>query len=252
MTTLKASASRCVLIGDVVRSRATTDRQALHDALEAALAAADAAVPPVTGLRVTVGDEFQGTYATLGEAVEAALRVRLALLPDVDTRFGLGRGEVAVLDARRGIEDGPGWWAARAAIEAVDEVAGRAATRLARTAYRAAPPGDALNTGDGGVTGDRRVTGDGGDAVDAGGPVPPGPTDPSEHAVNAALLCRDHLVGSLSDRSIRLLRGLMDPHTTQRELAAQEGISASAVSQRVRADGVGAVLAAQDLLRDLA
>ena len=246
MTTLKAPASRCVLIGDVVRSRATTDRQALHDALEAALAAADAAVPPVTGLRVTVGDEFQGTYATLGEAVEAALRVRLALLPDVDTRFGLGRGEVTVLDARRGIEDGPGWWAARAAIEEVDEVAGRAATRLARTAYRAAPPGDALHTGDGGVTGD------GGDAADAGGSVPPGPTDPSEHAVNAALLCRDHLVGSLSDRSIRLLRGLMDPHTTQRELAAQEGISASAVSQRVRADGVGAVLAAQDLLRDLA
>ena len=246
MTTLKAPASPCVLIGDVVRSRATTDRQALHDALEAALAAADTAVPPVTGLRVTVGDEFQGTYATLGEAVEAALRVRLALLPDVDTRFGLGRGEVTVLDARRGIEDGPGWWAARAAIEEVDEVAGRAATRLARTAFRAAPPGDALHSGDGGVAGD------GGDAADAERPVPPGPADPSEHAVNAALLCRDHLVGSLSDRSIRLLRGLMDPHTTQRELAAQEGISASAVSQRVRADGVGAVLAAQDLLRDLA
>ena len=228
MTTLKAPASRCVLIGDVVGSRATTDRQALHDALEAALSATDAAVPPVTGLRVTVGDEFQGTYATLGEAVEAALRVRLALLPEVDTRFGLGRGEVTVLDARRGIEDGPGWWAARAAIEEVVEVAARAATRLARTAYRAAPPGDD----------DTRA------AEDTG--------DPSEHAVNAALLCRDHLVGSLSDRSIRLLRGLMDPHTTQRELAAREGISASAVSQRVRADGLGAVLAAQDLLRDLA
>ena len=244
---LKAPASRCVLIGDVVRSRGTTDRQALHDTLEAALAAVDAAVPPVTGLRVTVGDEFQGTYATLGEAVDAALRVRLALLPDVDTRFGIGRGEVTVLDARRGIEDGPGWLAARAAIEDVQEVAGRAATRLARTSYRAAPPGDARGAGG------RR------DAVDAGDPGhaaaapsgPPGPADPAEPAVNAALLCRDHLVGSLSDRSIRLLRGLMDPHTTQRELAAREGISASAVSQRVRVDGIGSVLAAHDLLRDL-
>ena len=225
MSTLKAPASRCVLIGDIVGSRSTTDRRALHDALEAALAAADDAVPPVAGLRVTVGDEFQGTYATLGEAVEAALRVRLALLPEVDTRFGLGRGEVTVLDARRGIEDGPGWWAARAAIEEVDEVAGRAATRLARTAYRAAPPD---------------------------GPGEADPADPAEPAVNAALLCRDHLVGSLSDRSIRLLRGLMDPHRTQRELAAREGISASAVSQRVRADGIGAVLAAHDLLRALA
>ena len=71
-------------------------------------------------------------------------------------------------------------------------------------------------------------------------------------AVNAALLCRDHLVGSLSERSVRLLRGLMDPHTTQSELATLEGISASAVSQRVRADGIGVVLAAEDLLRGLA
>jgi hypothetical protein len=72
-----------------------------------------------------------------------------------------------------------------------------------------------------------------------------------EAAVNAALLCRDHLVGSLSDRSLRLLRGLMDPHTTQGRLAAAEGISASAVSQRVRTDGLGVVLAAHELLRDL-
>jgi predicted transcriptional regulator len=55
----------------------------------------------------------------------------------------------------------------------------------------------------------------------------------------------------LSDRSLRLLRGLMDPHTTQSELATLEGISASAVSQRVRADGIGAVLAAHELLRAL-
>lgn len=216
-----AAVPPCVLIGDIVGSRATTDRQALHDAVEAALAAVDDVVPSVSGLRVTAGDEFQGTYATLGAAVEAALRVRLALLPQVDTRFGLGRGEVAVLDPVRGIEDGPGWWAARAAIEEVEEAAGRAPTRHARTAYRAAD--------------DRPST----------------VHDAAQPALNAALLCRDHLVGSLSDRSLRLLRGLMDPHTTQGGLAAREGISPSAVSQRVRADGIGAVLAAQDLLRGM-
>ncbi len=43
----------------------------------------------------------------------------------------------------------------------------------------------------------------------------------------------------------------MEPDTTQSELAQTEGISASAVSQRVRADGIGAVLAAQELLREL-
>ncbi|HSO64922.1 MAG TPA: winged helix-turn-helix domain-containing protein, partial [Ornithinibacter sp.] len=135
---------------------------------------------------------------------------------------GLGRGGVTILDPSRGIEDGPGWWAARAAIEEAEEAAARAPTRHARTAYRAAAD-----------------------------ECPPAGHDVSEPAVNAALLCRDHLVGSLSDRSLRLLRGLMDPHTTQGELAAREGISASAVSQRVRADGIGVVLAAHDLLRGM-
>ena len=225
MITVKPWASRCALIGDLVGSRGSADRRALHATVERALADVDAAVPSLSGLRVTVGDEFQGAYPTLGAAVDAALRVRLALLPAVDTRFGLGRGQVTVLDAGRGIEDGPAWWAARAAIVDVEELAARAATRHARTAFRAAegPAGESEPVG-----------------------------DPSEPAVNAALLCRDHLVGSFSDRSLRLLRGLMDPDTTQAELAAREGISASAVSQRVRTDGLGAVLAAHDLLRAMA
>ena len=222
MTTLKQSASQCTLIGDLVGSRGFSDRRALHAAVEAALAQVETAVPSLTGLRVTVGDEFQGAYASLGAAVDAALRVRLALLPGVDTRFGLGRGAVTVLDAQRGIEDGPGWWAARAAIVEVEEVSTRPATRHARTAFR--------------------------EAAEEGG-KPGSDGDPVGRAVNAALLCRDHLVGSLSDRSLRLLRGLMDPDTTQAQLAEREGISASAVSQRVRTDGVGAVLAAHDLLR---
>jgi hypothetical protein len=230
MGTMKDQASRCLLIGDLVGSRGAPNRRALHRAVETALVTVNAAVPAVTDLRITVGDEFQGAYATLGSAIEAALRVRLELLPGADVRVGIGRGPVQLLDAERGIEDGPGWWAARAAIEAVEQAAGRPATRHLRTAYHPAP-----EDADGG----------------AGGPDGPGGGGGAD-AVNAALLCRDHLVGSLSHRSIRLLRGLMDPHTTQSELATLEGISASAVSQRVRADGIGAVLAAEDLLRGLA
>ena len=222
---MKDNTSRCVVIGDLVGSRAAPNRRALHRAVEEALDTVNAAVPAVTTLRITVGDEFQGSYASLGAAIESALRVRLELLPTADVRVGIGRGPVQLLDAERGIEDGPGWWAARSAIEAVEEAAGRAATRHVRTAYRPA----AEATGNGAAP-------DGGTA----------------DAVNAALLCRDHLVGSLSHRSVRLLRGLMDPHTTQGELATLEGISASAVSQRVRTDGIGAVLAAEELLRGLA
>ncbi|MGB7819407.1 MAG: SatD family protein [Ornithinibacter sp.] len=212
---MKTSASPCVLLGDVVGSRNSRDRQGLHRSLEDVLARVNDEVPATTDLRVTVGDEFQGTYPTLGAAIDAALRVRLALMPEVDTRFGLGRGDVTVLDESRGIEDGPGWWSARSAIETVADLAERAATRHARTAYRASG------------------------------------TEPTGPAVDAALLCRDHLVGSLSDRSLRLLKGLMHPHTTQSTLAEREGISASAVSQRVRTDGIGAVLAAQELLRGI-
>ena len=214
---MKSNASRCTLIGDIVGSRGSVDRADLHRAVEAALRQVDDAVPSLTGLRVTVGDEFQGSYATLGEALDAGLRVRLALLPDVDTRVGIGRGSVTTLDPDRGIEDGPGWWAARSAVEAAEEAAAKPATRHVRTALRVAPSED----------------------------------DTAVDAVNAALLCRDHLVGSCSERSIRLLRGLMQPHTTQGDLATLEGISPSAVSQRVRADGLGAVLAAHDLLRRL-
>lgn len=227
MEQMKGPASRCVVIGDLVGSRGTADRRALHRSVEDALAAVNAVVPAGTALRITVGDEFQGSYSTLGAAIEAALRVRLELLPGADVRVGIGRGPVQLLDEERGIEDGPGWWAARAAIEEAELAAGRAATRHLRTAYQPAP----------------QV---------AGGPDPDAPGRGADaDAVNAALLCRDHLVGSLSPRSVRLLRGLMDPHTTQSELATLEGISASAVSQRVRADGIGAVLAAQDLLRGL-
>src|SRR5574338_639988 len=195
MSGMKDAASPVVVIGDVVSSRTAPDRRHLHRVVERTLATVDGLVAARDGLRVTVGDEFQATYSSLGAALEAALLVRVDLLPEVDVRIGVGRGEVTVLDADRGLQDGPGWWSAREAVEAAEAAAERAATRWSRTAYRSADP------------------------------------DPAQDAVNAALLCRDHLVGSLSERSGRLLRGLMEPQVTQLELAARGGISASAVSQ---------------------
>ena len=147
--------------------------------------------------------------------MHASLWVQLALRPD-DLRHGIGWGEVSVLTEEPRVEDGPGWWAARAAIDAAELAASRAATRHARTAYRCAE----------------------------------GAEGPDPRAVNAALLCRDQMVGSASERSIRLLRGALRGRT-QAELATQEGISASAVSQRVRHDGLGVLIAADELLREV-
>jgi hypothetical protein len=197
-----------VLIGDVVGSRRAQDRRALHQRLTEELAAANAVHAPREELRLTVGDEFQGVFARLGDTLAAAASLRVALLPEVDVRFGVGRGEVEVLDEVTRIQDGPGWWAARDAIEQAAQREDRAATRLARTVYVAA-------------------------------------ADDRAPAVNAALLCRDHMVGSLDERSIRILRGLMAGRT-QTDIAPEEGISPAAVSQRVRRHGLEVILAAQD------
>ncbi|AQT81856.1 RNA polymerase subunit sigma-70 [Mycolicibacterium litorale] len=208
-----ASSRRATLIGDVVGSRLAADRTELHRRVTEALA--DIAAGGTDPLAFTVGDEFQGSYSTVGAAVDAALAVRLALAPDIDVRFGIGWGEVTLLDRQTGIQDGPGWWSARAAIEWTAAAQQQPALAAVRTAYR---------------------------RHDDNGPDP--------DAVNAALLCRDHLLGSVDARSLRLLRGLLEGKS-KKELAVMEGISASAVSQRTARDGLDLLVLACDHLRRL-
>lgn len=217
MSDLKPRTSVATVLGDVVGSRGAADRSALHGGLTRLLDAVNAEVAPLQPLRITVGDEYQGSFATVGQALAVTLRIRLAMLPDIDIRHGVGWGPVAVLAEEPRVEDGPGWWAAREAIEAAKADAARSALRGVRTCYRRAE----------GASGDAGV-------------------DPDP--VNAALICRDQMVGSLSARSVSLLRGLLAGRS-QQELAQEEQISASAASQRVRNDGLGVIVAADELLR---
>jgi SatD family (SatD) len=216
MTGMKAGASsgvRATLIGDVVGSRRASDRTAAHQALNTALA--DVSAGAINAPGFTVGDEFQGSYPTVGAAIDAALAVRLAVAPAIDVRFGIGWGQVTVLDADSGIQDGPGWWAAREAIEWTKAAQRQPGLALVRTSFRA----------------------DGETRVDVG-------------AVNAALLCRDHLLGSLDDRSIRIVKGLLT-NQTKKDIAAAEDISASAVSQRAGRDGLDLIVVASEYLRSI-
>lgn len=214
MVKVKAEPSiRAALIGDVVGSRRASDRPALHRRVATALnQVANGAIDPPS---FTVGDEFQGSYPTLGGAIDAALTVRLLLAPDVDVRFGLGWGAVTVLAADAGIQDGPGWWAAREAIQQTAETQRQPGFSLVRTTFRAAAE----------------------TRTDVG-------------AINAALICRDHLLGSLDERSLRIVRGLMTGRT-KKELAAAEGVSPSAVSQRASRDGLDLIVVASQYLREL-
>ncbi len=191
------------LIGDVVRSRDLDDRGGAQTRLGQVLADVNGIVETEQELEATVGDEFQGAFASVGEATRAALLVRLALRPEIDVRCGIGHGEVTVHDASRRplLQDGPGWWTARDALE----VLGRPRRATSRTWY------------------------DGPDA----------------DRVNAFLVTRDTLVDRLGDRAQRML-ALALRGAPQSEIAEQESISKSAVSQQF-ARGVGAVRDAQEL-----
>lgn len=200
---------RAVLLADLVASRRAPDRPALHQRLEEVLGRANEHLEPVAPLRITFGDEYQGAFATVGGALRAATWLRLELAtgePSVDVRHGVAWGTSQVLREDPPVEDGPAWWAARDAVEEVEAASRRPGHATRRTGYR---------------------------RVDDDGPDP--------DLVEALLLCQDHVLGSLSSRSLRLLRGLLAGRS-QVELAEAEGVSASAVSQRVRRDGLASMV----------
>lgn len=213
MKTAASSRLRATLIGDVVGSRTVADRAGAHRMLNKALRdVADEAVDPPA---FTVGDEFQGAFSSVGLAIDAALSLRLAVAPEMDVRFGIGWGEVTMLDETAGIQDGPGWWAAREAIEWTATAQRQPGLALVRTSFR--------------VTGGTRADLD---------------------AVNAALICRDHLLGSLDERSTRIVKALLK-NQTKKDIAAAEGISPSAVSQRAGRDGLDLIVVASEYLRSV-
>jgi hypothetical protein len=216
MARMKNSASshlRATLIGDVVGSRTVADRAGAHRALNKALrdVAAAAIDPPA----FTVGDEFQGAFTRVGLAIDAALSLRLSIAPDIDVRFGIGWGGVTMLDESAGIQDGPGWWAAREAIEWTASAQRQPGLTLVRTSLRAAAE-----------------------------------TRTDVDAINAALICRDHLLGSIDDRSTRIVKALLE-NRTKKDIAAAEGISPSAVSQRSGRDGLDLIVVASEYLRSV-
>ncbi len=203
------------LLGDLIDSRLSADRQQLHDTLTEVLAAVSKEWPAQHDPAITAGDEFQGTYTRLGDALGSVLAIRSLLEPSVGMRFGVGRGEVTMLDAENRTQDGPGWWAARAAIDAVEAGEEETGWTALRTAYR--------NDDD---------------------------EDPWQDAVNAALVCQDLLLDSFDQRSWSILRGMM-AGKTQTQIAEDLGISRQAVQQRRSSAGMPMLLSAAHSLARL-
>ncbi|WP_425841323.1 SatD family protein [Microbacterium sp. PA5] len=203
---------RIVTIADIVGSRSLPDRSAAQRAIEDAVTRVERDAPAAEQpLVATVGDEFQAVHTELSAALRSLLLLQLALPEGIELRFGVGVGGVRAVDSRTElISDGPGWWAARDAIEAVHRLQDRGMPK-ARIRVVGAPEEDA-------------------DMMS------------QIRMANAYLLARDELVGAMSSRARRLTYGRWAGRT-QRELAEEEGISQPAVSQMLAAAGSAALLA---------
>jgi hypothetical protein len=210
------------LIGDLVASRRVADRRRLQRELEGALSDVNRIFDPPHPLRPTVGDEFQGGFRSVAEATRASLLLRLVLFDrgEVDSRYGLGYGPIAVLEgASPGIEDGPGWWSARGAIDLAKLRASSPRTSFVRTGF------------DSWWRGSESVR------------LPDAP------AMNAFLVCRDAIVDQMTPRSRRNLLGTLRGQS-QAELAEREQVTQSAISQDLGRSGAFAVEAAQRYLEE--
>jgi hypothetical protein len=112
------------VLGDVVRSRHAD--VGFFDRLHQALGHANERIDALQPLQITIGDEFQGVYRRLGDALNTTLLLRLLLHDVVDVRFGIGWGTFTRWVPERAPyeQDGPAWWAAREALkEAVSQEA---------------------------------------------------------------------------------------------------------------------------------
>lgn len=208
---MDAAIEAVAVTADIIGSRRLDDRVAAQRTLDDAIARVEHAVPlAVRPLRPTVGDEQQAIYPGLDEALAALLLLQLALPEGVECRFGLGLGEIGMVPAAGGdIPDGPGWWAARAAIDHLHALQQRRAPTARTWVSAAADAPDDVHT---------RV-----------------------RRANAYLLARDELVVTMSERTRRLTYGRCLGRT-QRDLAAEEGVTQSAVSQALATSGAAAVV----------
>jgi len=213
--------SYAVVIGDIVSSRTFEDQEALLDLVIRNLEWVNERTSPVQPLEMTIADEFQGAYANVGEALDAALFVQLCLLGEVELRFGCGWGEISRFDPESAsmVQSGPAWWTAR---EALDEVVELGAKRLWPSTIR---------------TRVRR-------------PSEMPSFESTERLVNSFLMCRDALLASLDQKDARIALALFFRERPE-HVAMELGISQPAVANRQKKKNLSKLLRAHQEIRNL-
>jgi hypothetical protein len=195
------------LIGDMIASRKASDRLQLQGQMERVF-------EEVAGLlggspAFTIGDEFQARYRTLAEATEASLQLHLRTAGVIRLRIGIGWGELIAEDPDRSPfgQDGPCWWRARDAIEAVDRSTRGRGPQL-RTSVRTETALDLL--------------------------------------LNDYLLLRDTVIAGFDVVDARIAIGLL-AGLSQTELAGELGVNKSSVSRRANTHGILALVEARSI-----
>lgn len=213
---LRPGTEYAVMIGDIVGSRSARSQEGMFVALQEAHHWLNERVEAVEPVDLTVGDEFQGIYPHVRSALRAAVLLRLYLHGSYDSRFGIGWGEVTTVTPEKApmAQSGAGWWRAREAIE-------EAATLARRSGWPRS-----LRT---------RVRG-----IDSS----------LEAAVNAFLLCQDHLIDRMDAKDAQIALGLFEGRQ-QAEVASRLQISQSSVSRRQTENGPASVYRAQSQLEAL-
>jgi hypothetical protein len=190
------------IIGDIVESKTASDREALQHLFLEVLEAANETTSPQTQLRITRGDEFEGSYSTVADAWAATLRLRLLMRRrGHDLWTSVAWGEVTALPEalHAAAQDGPAWWTARSAL-----------TELKQSSRQKTP--------------DNRRT-----VFITDGPAAP--------ALHAATILRDEVVAGLDESDAAITLGLMDGDT-QKAIAKRLGVTAGVVSRRAHRNGL--------------
>ena len=230
------------VLGDIVASRRHPSPSDLKDALEGALGVANSRTAPLQRLTLTIGDEFQGLYTKLADALEATLLVRLSLAGVVDVRFGLGYGALTAYHEDRAPfeQDGPAWWAARAAVEHAK----------AMSRQQEMPKGVRTVYVDSSLLAEEGPAASGRHEV-AGDEARPTTGTPRNVAglVNAFLMCRDELVAPMDARDAETMLSLLEGETLSM-IANRQNVTLSAVSQRAISGGMYALRRAHEELRE--
>lgn len=212
---MESGTEYAVVIGDVVDSRTVGSQDTLFAELQEAHRWLDERLAAVEPMTSTVGDEFQGVYGSVRDALKATVLLRLHLRGRYDVRFGIGWGTVTTVAPEKAplAQSGEGWWRAREAIEEAADLAGKNGwPRTVRTRVR-------------------------------------GMAEPVQGAVLAFLLCQDHLLATMDAKDARIAIGLFEERL-QAELAKELGIAQSSISRRQSENGPSTIYRAYQQLED--